>query len=135
MFEVGQIRSLVDNLARCGLDGLQIEQGGTRLRLKVSRDAPCLDSAEVHGPLPTPIVTVVTARAPGRIRYAHSGSAGEPLRPGVPIFPGQIVACLEIGDLLLPVTAQAGGLAGDWLVKDRALVGFGTPILSLTASP
>jgi acetyl-CoA carboxylase biotin carboxyl carrier protein len=90
-------------------------------------------AAEAHAPEQSaPPFAVV---APGVGLFLHQHPLGrEPLvRAGERVRAGQVLALLKIGALLVPVNAPRDGVLQRTLVADGATVGFGTPVLEMSA--
>jgi acetyl-CoA carboxylase biotin carboxyl carrier protein len=72
-----------------------------------------------------------TAASPGVFLHSHP-LRGEPLAtPGAVARAGQVLGLLQIGALLLPVTAPAEGVVHAMLVAHGATLGYGTPLVEL----
>lgn len=91
-------------------------------RIEVAAD----DASEAAGPL-----SIVKAESVGVFLHEHP-QRGEPLAtPGTRVRTGQAVGLLQIGALLLPVTAPHDGTVEAMLAAPGAAVGYGTPLIEL----
>lgn len=74
---------------------------------------------------------VVTAASVGVFLDGHPLRKEALAAPGAVMRAGQVMGLLQIGALLLPVTAPQDGIVERTLVAHGATVGFGTPLLEL----
>jgi len=126
---------------------LEVQAPGVCLRLQRVPDPHVMDKAARTLPVPlnetSDTASVLTAPAARAICQVRAGSVGRlrlvhPLRsqalvqPGQAVRMGQVLALLQIGAVLLPVTAPCAGRVGQWLAQDGALVGYGDPLLDFT---
>ncbi len=97
-------------LARLALDGPEF-------RLTLEPAVPAAGAA-----------AVIRATAAGIFQRCHPQQDAPPALPGDRVAAGQAVAFLQVGALLLPVTAPAPGQLGRLLAEDGTLIGYGTPV-------
>jgi acetyl-CoA carboxylase biotin carboxyl carrier protein len=76
---------------------------------------------------------VVTAPGVGVLLHGHPLRREAFVRIGERVRTGQVLALLRIGALLVPVKAPREGIALGPLVAEGATVGYGTPVLELSA--
>jgi acetyl-CoA carboxylase biotin carboxyl carrier protein len=127
--QIDNVRQLSAWLEATDIDMLELQGPGEHLCLRRNGDrievAPD-DVREAAGPL-----TVVKAESVGVFLDGHP-QRGEPLAsPGTRVRAGQAVGLLQIGALLLPVTAPHDGTALATLVASGTAVGYGTPLIEL----
>ena len=77
---------------------------------------------------------MVTAPTVGILLYTHPMHDTPLAPPGSRVSVGQVLALLQIGALLVPVSAPQDGQVAALLSTHGALVGFGTNIIELQAS-
>jgi acetyl-CoA carboxylase biotin carboxyl carrier protein len=75
--------------------------------------------------------TLVSASSVGVFLHRHPLRDAPLARPGADVGAGQTLALLQIGALLLPVTAPHDGVLAGPLVTHGTAVGYGTPLLQL----
>jgi acetyl-CoA carboxylase biotin carboxyl carrier protein len=123
------IRQLSAWLEATDIDMMELQGPGARLCLRRNgtRIAIASHSAEgAAGPC-----TVVQAPSVGVFLHEHP-LRGEPLAGrGTRVRAGQVVGLLQIGALLLPVTAPQDGIIEAVLVAQGTAVGYGTPLVEL----
>ena len=123
------VRQLSAWLEATDIDMMELQGPGARLCLRRNgtRIEIASDSAEeAAGPL-----TVVQAPSVGVFLHEHP-LRGEPLAGrGTRVRAGQVVGLLQVGTLLLPVTAPQDGTVEALLVAQGAVVGWGTPLIEL----
>jgi acetyl-CoA carboxylase biotin carboxyl carrier protein len=78
--------------------------------------------------------TVVTAHATGVFRHGHPLRSGALVQPGDAVQPGSAIGLLQVGALLLIVTAPVGGTVLQHLTEDGATIGYGAPLLRMQRS-
>ena len=129
-----QIQQIADWLAATDIGLLELHGPGHTLQLRhdgggievVQRDdtAPAETSAE-------PDTLTVTAPSLGVFLQRHPLRAETLAAPGAAVSAGQVLGLLQIGPLLLPVTAPADGCVIEPLVDHGTVVGYGTPLMVL----
>lgn len=75
----------------------------------------------------------VTADGAGLFRPANRPGGAPLAGPGTSVAAGQVLAMLQVGAAMLPVTAPAAGRIEAVMADDGALVGYGTPLFRLRA--
>lgn len=107
-------------LLRLGRDAADVAAAGER-SLATPDPSPCT---------PTPCVTV-NAPSAGVFLHAHPMQA-TPLAPlGAQVRPGAPIGLLQIGALLLPVSAPRTAVVSGLRVAHGTVVGYGTPLVDL----
>ena len=126
---IDDVRQLSAWLEATDIDMLELQGPGERLCLRRNGNRIEVASAgdeESAGPL-----TVVKAESVGVFLDRHP-QRGEPLATsGARVRAGQALGLLQIGALLLPVTAPHDGTALATLVAPGTAVGYGTPLIEL----
>ncbi len=74
---------------------------------------------------------VATAASVGVFLHGHPLRGEALASPGTVVRAGQVLGLLQIGALLLPVTAPAEGIVQAVLVARGVTVGYGTPLVEL----
>ena len=127
------------------IDLLELTGPAGRLRLRrngrTSADVGESNHPEPDGPHDgteplegVPDSQIVRSSLVGHVLHAHP-LRDEPLvRADEPVITGQVLALIRIGALLVPVLAPCDSPCASMLVEDRALVGFGDPLVRLTPS-
>ncbi|APW40595.1 hypothetical protein RD110_09680 [Rhodoferax koreense] len=137
------IRQLAEWLAATDIDFLELR--GPDAEVRIHRDgaapddtvrAPGPDAGNPANPV-TSAAEPVTVLAPslGVLRDRPPGRAAPLCAAGAAVQAGSLVALLQVGPLLLPVRAPAGGWAGEWRVPPGSTVGYGTPLLDIFVEP
>lgn len=130
-----EIRQLALWLKETHLAGAEIRRPGLHLVLKRSADevaapaqitAPVTSSATEEQPLKTPGL--------GRLLLTHPEQSEVLVSVGSRVEQGQLVALLQIGDLLLPVRSQRAGRVAAVLVPCGTTVGYGEAFMLLDAA-
>ena len=133
-----EVRQLADWLSSAGLGSLELRGPQTFLRL-VRNGLPATGVVNVelveHGTqVRAPAGAGVIVRAPSLgILLARHPMRKESIAPvGTRVRAGQVIALLQIGQLLTPVTAPQDGVLARSLVEPGTTVGFGTALLELS---
>ena len=123
------IRQLSAWLEATDIDMMELQGPGTRLCLRRNGTSMAIApqiAEETAGPS-----TVVEAACVGVFLHEHP-LRGEPLAAsGTQVRAGQVVGLLQVGALLLPVTAPQDGTVESMLVAQGTAVGWGTPLVEL----
>ena len=124
------VRQLSAWLAATDIDVLELDGPGEHLCLRRNgaqvEVVPNTGAQGGPGPL-----AVAKAASVGVFLHGHP-LRGEPLAaPGTPARAGQVLGLLQIGALLLPVTAPRDGIVENVLVAQGTTVGYGTPLVEL----
>jgi acetyl-CoA carboxylase biotin carboxyl carrier protein len=133
---ISKIRQILEWVSSANLARFELQSAEFSLRL--TRPAAVLGQAPVAIARPDSVpasaaAAKVAAMATvcGRFLSVHPLRGQPEVRPGDTLEPGTLVGLIAVGELLLPVTATAGGTMGAFLVEDQQLVGYGTPLVSL----
>jgi acetyl-CoA carboxylase biotin carboxyl carrier protein len=111
-------------IARLELEGPNVQLMLGRAAATVPEEAPATDeSAEV---------VAVTAPGLGTFLRTHPLHDRPLTDSGETVAAGQAVALLQVGPLLVPVTAPVGGLIVDAAVENGTLVGYGDRLFDMS---
>lgn len=135
---ISKIQQLVEWMSEADLASLELQSAEFSVRLVRPRNAlaSAAPVAVVDAPLAAASAVKVAAMATvcGRFLSRHPLRDQAEVSPGQRIEVGDLVGLVSVGELLLPVTATAAGIAGHFLVEDQQLVGYGTAVLALADS-
>jgi acetyl-CoA carboxylase biotin carboxyl carrier protein len=93
----------------------------------VSHEAAASNLAAVDGARP-----VIRAPSVGVFRERHPTNDTPLIAPGHTVEPGEVIALIQVGMLLLHVLAPTGGVVTDVLAADGDVVGYGAPLFKMT---
>jgi len=128
--KIDDVQQLSAWLAATDIDLLELRGPGEHLCLR--RDGARVEivpgDALEDGPEQT---AVATAASLGVFLHGHPLRGETLASPGTPARAGQVLGLLQIGALLLPVTAPAQGIVQAMLVAQGVTVGYGTPLVEL----
>lgn len=130
---------------------LEVQAPGVSLRLRRVPDGSVVDKAAGSSPVPAdapqdapshrpaegapkdqaPPSCQVRAGSVGWLRLAHPLRTQALVQPGQVVRRGQALALLQIGAVLLPVSAPCAGRVARWLAQDGTRVGYGEPLLEI----
>ena len=118
-----------------------LELRGPQMTLRLRRDGGPLgevvqvdardDAPATSTETPQADASVVTATSVGVFLHRHPLREAPLARPGANVRAGQTLGLLQIGELLLPVTAPHDSTVVGTLAVHGAAVGYGTPLLHL----
>jgi acetyl-CoA carboxylase biotin carboxyl carrier protein len=118
-----------------------LELRGPDMQLRLRRDGGPLgevvqvdardDAPSTGVEMPQTDTTAITANSVGVFLNRHPLHEAPLARPGADVRAGQTLGLLQIGALLLPVTAPHDGMVVGLLVEHCTPVGYGTPLLQL----
>ncbi|MCD7109447.1 acetyl-CoA carboxylase [Rhizobium sp. DKSPLA3] len=122
--------ALAAALTAAGVDGIEITQSSRTLRLVVAGEPP---RATVHrdaSPAAAAAADIVAAPMAGLLDLRTVPS-------DLPrtVRAGEILACLRVGPVLVPVRAMKACTVMRCLCDADALVGFGDPLFDIKARP
>lgn len=129
-----QIRQLSDWLSEAALAGAEIQRPGLHLVLKRSLgDTP---TSTVVAPIQAAAPAVLDARTSGLgvLRLSCPGNSEAFAPVGSHVTPGQLLALLQVGELMLPVRSTQSGQVSEVLEEEGATVGYGHVFLRLSPS-
>ena len=132
---IESIERLVRRLEQAGVTLFDFKDETSSLTVRLAT-GPAGLSAGVPSAAPEPVSPAeppsLRASAIGRLRLCHPEAVPTPDVAGPRIVKaGEIVAFLEAGPCLRPVTAERDGTIGPPLRPDGSLVGYGTPLFRL----
>ena len=127
--------ALVATLSRW-LDATDID----RLELSGPGVALTLGRAGVHQLQATPVEDAgqqvdVASPSPGIFLDRHPLASCAAAEAGDEVAEGDLLGCLQVGALLIPVRALAAGLLAARLAEPGTLVGYGAPLFRLQIRP
>ncbi|MDF3834743.1 acetyl-CoA carboxylase [Cupriavidus basilensis] len=136
--ETEHIRQLCAWLAATDIAELDLQGPGVHLHLR--REGATVQEM-VALPTPTPIAAgspaspeIVRAGSVGVYRHRHPQRSAPLAAVGTAVQESQALGLLQIGPLLLPVTAPREAVVLEIPEPDGAVVGWGTPLVVLGAS-
>jgi biotin carboxyl carrier protein len=135
---ISKIQQIMEWMSKADLASLELQSAEFSVRLVRPRNpsAQSAPMAVAEAPVAATNAVKVAAMATvcGRFLSRHPLRDQAQVSPGQRIEVGDLVGLVAVGELLLPVTATAAGIAGGFLVEDQQLVGYGTPVLALADS-
>lgn len=132
-----EISRLVAVADRQGLADLTVSVGGCMLTLRRGEPESLAEAAPPLPALPAIARPAATLPAPaaGFFRASHPSAPAAGPAGDRAVTEGEIVAFLQVGPCLRPVTAPGPGRVGPALVADGNLVGFGTALFGFEPVP
>lgn len=138
---IDKIRQLAGWMSQAGLSTLEFRQEGFELRLVRpagqttglpldSAPAPVEEASPALAATQAPKVAAMATLC-GRFHACHPAREHAQVSPGQVLKVGDTVGVIAVGSLLLPVTTQQAGIAGDYLIEDGTRVEYATPVLAL----
>ncbi|MDR6449982.1 acetyl-CoA carboxylase biotin carboxyl carrier protein [Paraburkholderia sp. 22099] len=146
--DIGELRQITSWLAEVDIEFIEISKPGATVRLTMEQapgsagaDAPAQAVwAVVPGGLARAAETTqtqavsITAKSAGIFLSTHPARSTPLVSAGDHVKPGDIVGLLQIAQLCVPVVASADGVVMRLCVTHGTTVGYGTPLLELSAS-
>ncbi|MBI2460184.1 MAG: acetyl-CoA carboxylase biotin carboxyl carrier protein [Candidatus Rokubacteria bacterium] len=141
-----EIKALLELLQQYGLTEIEVEHGGSRVRLRREVTAP----TPVAHPSPVPVGApaepvargaearpFVTVEAPmvGTFYRAPSPDAEPYVREGDPIKEGQVICIIEAMKLMNEVESKVAGRVVKVLVENSQPVEYGQPLFLVEPLP
>lgn len=130
---IDTIRQLAHWMAAAGLTGLQLRGEGFQLAL-TRPNAHIAAQGVSPGAAPKAPHVAAIATVCGHFHARHPSRELPQASPGQVLKAGDIVGLVAVAGLLLPVTAQHDGIAGDYLVEEGQQVEYATPVLALAVA-
>ena len=124
-----EIRQLAQWLSEAGLGGVELQRPGVQLVLKRH-----LESVAAHESIDPPThanQVSIRTRGLGQLLLSHPDQPQVLIAEDNHVDKGQIVALLQVGDLLLPVRSPQAGHICQVLLQHGATVGYGEAIMQL----
>ncbi|WP_159913991.1 biotin/lipoyl-containing protein [Pantoea sp. 18069] len=133
MMNSADIPRIAEQLRQCGMQAIEIQSAGTRLRIVTRQGAPgeAAAAAEQSPPLPGEATTLVRSNGLGVLRLRHPAQPHVPLAVGMPLEQGAPAVYLESRGLFKSVVAPVGGEVAELLVAEGDKVDFGRPLFTL----
>jgi len=121
---------------RAGVAELEISSPEFRLRLRFVSDASGVRPEMTLQTRDLEAANFGFIRSPGVgvLRFSHPTGRNPVISAGDTVAKDKIVGFLEVGSVIRPIIASSAGVIGPAMVPDGAVVGFGIPLFSLTAS-
>ena len=128
--KIDEVQQLSAWLAATDIDLLELDGPGEHLCLR--RDGARVEivpgDALQDGPEQR---AVATAASVGVFLHGHPLRGETLASPGTVVRAGQVLGLLQVGALLIPVTAPVEGIVQAMLVARGETVGYGTPLVEL----
>lgn len=123
------IAFLTAALEAAGVDGIEIDGPGRKLRIVVGRDGPgAAPLVQTMQETSGAVSEKVTAPIMGVFHSHHPAAATAPSVLPLEVVSGEIVGFLHIGSIILPVNATKTGVLTRRLAEDGSVVGYGDPL-------
>jgi hypothetical protein len=119
-FDPELISELTQRAASLGISKLSLKTGETEITLELHIPSQTFPKNSVARSLAADIV--------GNLHWSHPDRAEEKTTS---VKTGQAFAYLETGGVILPQIAPCSGVVVERLVAQGALVGFGTPLVTI----
>ena len=132
---INQLEQLSQWLVATDIAVLELRGPGVQIRLR--HDGARVEQIEEVAPAAVETMSaqvprlVAAASSVGVFLHSHPLNDAPLARPGASVRAGQALGLLQIGALLLPVTATKDATVIGALVADGEAVGFGTPLVEL----
>lgn len=124
-----EIRQLAQWLSEARLGGVELQRPGMQLVLKRHLESV---AAEESSDLPTNVNQVpISTCGLGQLLLSHPDQPQVLIAEDNHVDKGQIVALLQVGELLLPVRSPQAGHISRVLLQHGATVGYGEAIMQL----
>ncbi|WP_415769007.1 acetyl-CoA carboxylase biotin carboxyl carrier protein [Pseudomonas sp. LB3P38] len=131
------IEQLVELLKGSSIVEFEYEKGGACVRLRLDQNldrregyqATSGDEAPPHVPKVTK--KNIVAGDIGVLRLTHPQHDKPFVALGAPVMKGQIVAFLQVGEMLREITSTVEGTLGQCLVKEGDLIGYGQAVFEI----
>jgi acetyl-CoA carboxylase biotin carboxyl carrier protein len=106
-----------------------LELRGPQTLLRLVRDGAPEDVPQT--PSPTPGATIVPASGVGIVRLRHPLRDAPLAAVGDRVASAQVLALLQVGQVLVHVAAPRDGVVASLRAQDGAAVGYGDPLIEL----
>lgn len=132
--DISKIRQIVEWVSSANLAQFELHSGDFSLRLNRPLNSVAAGVTPTAQPLetaaPAPRIGAM-ATVCGRFLSRHPGRDTPEVQPGDVIEVGALIGLIQVGEVLLPVTATAAGTVEAFMVDEQQLVDYGTALLSL----
>lgn len=131
------IEQLVGLLKGSSIMEFEYEQGGSCVRLRLDQDVhqlgghQAVSEHEVLPHAPNVLKKHIVASDIGVLRLTHPQHDKPFIVPGAPVLQGQVVAFLQVGEMLREITSTVSGTLGQSLANDGDLIGYGQAVFEL----
>jgi len=131
------IASLAAALEAAGVDGIEVEQRGRKVRIVVEQEVPgtAWRVKALHTPSRTVQPGKVAAPMAGVFCSDHPASSALSLALPLEVAAGEPLGFIRIGPILLPVKAETPGVLTRRIAEDGALVGYGDILFEFEPRP
>lgn len=134
MMNPADIPRIAAQLRECGMQAIEIQSAGTRLRIVTRQRAPHAGAASAAPVAPgesEDAMTLVRSSGLGVLRLRHPSLPHAALAVGMALEPGAPAVFLESRGIFKSVVAPVGGEVAELLVADGDKVDFGRPLFTL----
>src|SRR5882757_2948304 len=128
------IERLAQILERSGVASIEIEEDGQSLKLVMETGKSTASVLATPTKPSHETATVAKADVPGVFIATHPWRTKPFVEPGQAVEAGAIVGLVRIGRLYVPVLSPAAGIVDSIVAEAGAIVGYGTPIVSLRSA-
>lgn len=131
------IEQLVGLLKGSSIMEFEYEQGSSCVRLRLDQDVDqwggnqAASGYEALPHVPNVMKKNIVASDIGVLRLTHPQHDKPFIVPGAPVLQGQVVAFLQVGEILREITSTVSGILGQSLAKDGDLIGYGQAVFEL----
>lgn len=150
--DLKKVQELLDLMETHGLDEIEVEQDGVRVRLKKAGQPPMIaayappPAAVAHAPVltgapaaPTPAaedgsLARITSPMVGTFYRSPSPDADPFVNPGDTVGPDQVVCIIEAMKVMNEIKAEVEGEIVSILVENGESVEYGQPIMTIRRS-
>lgn len=130
------IAILTQMLEAAGVEGIEVDSGGSKLRIVVEGGTSRAATVELPNErLAGCSVTTVTAMIAGIFGSCHPASMDAPAALPREVLPGDRLGFIRIGPVLLPIEAPGRGIVTRLLSGEGSLVGYGDPLFEIEPQP
>ncbi|MBP6018882.1 MAG: hypothetical protein KA735_05275 [Burkholderiaceae bacterium] len=136
MMNLANIREYARHQHLRGVDVVEVEEEGYLVRIRVD-SRPAIGQADAR-PAATPDdvtepkdTSIVRSQALGIFRLSHPTTLPTAIAKGDAVTQDQVLALLELGETLSPVSAPADGILAAILASDGQIVDYGMPLFQI----
>jgi biotin carboxyl carrier protein len=126
------LRRIAAWLAEAGLSALELQDGGSRLYLRVTPGPPP-DASPPAMPAQA-AAPVLRAHGFGTLLWRHPLHRTAFVALGQAVTAGQVVGLLRTGTVYAPLCADRDGVVTELLAREGEMLGYGSPVLVLAVA-